>query len=555
MRRIVTEPPLIDNLATLSTLEDLLDLARSAAEDPLPRVIESAAAAIARASRYRVVVIGLYRPQHDDFETTLVHGPRQLDDAIWPPPLAREILRRLPARPGQPVPRICLLTGEPGHFVGWSKLAPLAPRQSGHEDAWRSENLLLMALQNGDGQPLGLVSLEEPVSGLRPSDDDLRRLRVIASYAEQVLRTAMGAEQVESDRRMLARLSEVSTRLSECGDREHLYRLLADTVTADLAFERCSVYAIDGPAQLRRMLTHGSEPPSPLPAWLSVDQVRSLLSDELELSGTWLLAASELLGPSAAPRSRRDGRDPLAWRDHCLLTPWFDVRGELAGAVVAEDPCDQLIPRQERRRALRQLTDLAASVEHAIVQRARLGRLAGRDVLTGLRNRRGLDELIEAAGDCTVLVCDIDGFKGINDRHGHEVGDRVLERFAEVLREQTRPTDAAVRLGGDEFCVVLRCADPDGAVAAAERIRAATRDRIDDLVGEPVTVSIGLAQRTGGTPEVRALLIEADQALYRAKRTGRDRIVAATAPSAPPPADDAPAQAAAARSRPSRLAR
>ncbi len=179
------------------------------------------------------------------------------------------------------------------------------------------------------------------------------------------------------------------------------------------------------------------------------------------------------MGHRTEPRSRRNGRGPLAWHDHCLLVPWFGDHGELAGVVIVEDPVDGLLPRAQRRYSLRLLVDLAASIEQTIAQRARLDHLASRDTLTGLRNRRGLHELIGQTGDCTVMVCDLDDFKQINDRYGHDTGDLVLARFAEILREQTRESDIAVRLGGDEFCVVLVGTD-DGGALVSERIRAST---------------------------------------------------------------------------------
>jgi diguanylate cyclase (GGDEF)-like protein len=131
------------------------------------------------------------------------------------------------------------------------------------------------------------------------------------------------------------------------------------------------------------------------------------------------------------------------------------------------------------------------------------------------------------------MICDLDEFKQINDRYGHASGDLVLARFAEILREHTREGDIAVRLGGDEFCVVLRDTDEDGAGAVSERIRTATPERMLGLLPSTVTVSIGMARRAGGVPGPRALLTGADRALYRAKQNGRDRTVVAI-PRVPP---------------------
>jgi len=124
-----------------------------------------------------------------------------------------------------------------------------------------------------------------------------------------------------------------------------------------------------------------------------------------------------------------------------------------------------------------------------------------------------------------VLICDLDDFKQINDRYGHETGDLVLAKFAEILREHTRDADIAMRLGGDEFCVILAGTDYEGAQLASERIRAATPIGMQGLVPATVTVSVGLARRVDGNPNPRGLLTAADRALYRAKHDGRNRTV------------------------------
>ena len=324
-------------------------------------------------------------------------------------------------------------------------------------DAWRTEDLLLMLLEDVDGEPLGLLSVDEPISGMRPTDDELQLLRddLPARRAGAAHRQAQ--PQNAEDTRMLARLSEISPQMSKCLDRRELYRLVGDTITADLGFERVAVYIAAGDEGLRRVDVRGWESPELLPERLSDQQRQRRCSPPTsDRAGAWLLPARELFGPWAGPRSQRNGRGPLAWHDHCLLVPWFGDDGALAGVVIAEDPVDRLLPREQRRYSLRLLVDLAASIEQTITQRARLDRLASRDTLTGLRNRRGLHELIGETRDCTVMVCDLDDFKQINDRYGHDTGDLVLARFAEILREQTREADIAVRLGGDEFCVILR---------------------------------------------------------------------------------------------------
>lgn len=157
---------------------------------------------------------------------------------------------------------------------------------------------------------------------------------------------------------------------------------------------------------------------------------------------------------------------------------------------------------------------------------------AERDPLTGLLNRRGLDgelaALARARRDHLVLALDLDHFKRVNDLHGHAVGDAVLVATAATLVEVCRPGDLVARTGGEEFVIVAPCAaDPDLARAdglgMAERIRAVLEDRTREGTVPSCTTSIGLAGPT--ITEFDATLARADAALYRAKETGRNRVV------------------------------
>jgi diguanylate cyclase (GGDEF)-like protein len=520
------EQTLIEEPGALDTLKGLLDLTRTADEAPLRRVLEAAGEAVAMSAGFGVVCMNVYRPEYDDYTAMFVYGGHEVSNPeLAAPPIPRDFLTRLPGTPVQRAPGIYFVAGTRGMFDGDPNFFPSTVPEAEGPDAWRNEDLLLMLLEDVDGEPLGLLSVDDPISGMRPTDGDMQRLRVICLYVEQALRTAKRVRQNEDDKRMLARLSEISPQMSECSDRRELYRLLGATVTADLGFDRVGVYATAKDGGLRRVEIRGWESPEMLPERLPEQHLSDLLTSDQNRAGAWLLPARSVFEPSAGTRSQRNGRGPLAWHDHCLLVPWFGDGGMLAGVVIAEDPVDRLLPREQRRHSLRLLVDLAASIEHTISQRARLNRLASLDTLTGLRNRRGLDTLIGENADCAVLICDLDDFKQINDRYGHETGDLVLAKFAEILREHTRDADIAMRLGGDEFCVILAGTDYEGAQLASERIRAATPIGMQGLVPATVTVSVGLARRVDGNPNPRGLLTAADRALYRAKHDGRNRTV------------------------------
>ena len=153
------------------------------------------------------------------------------------------------------------------------------------------------------------------------------------------------------------------------------------------------------------------------------------------------------------------------------------------------------------------------------------------DALTGLPNRRYLEEYVAIAGprrragdSFGVLMIDIDHFKRLNDRYGHASGDSVLRAVGERISAAIRATDTPARYGGEEFAVVLRRANQAQAVEVAERIRQAIRaiPPGELKLREPVTVSIGVAVSESAEVGLPNLLEAADQALYRAKREGRD---------------------------------
>jgi two-component system, cell cycle response regulator len=158
--------------------------------------------------------------------------------------------------------------------------------------------------------------------------------------------------------------------------------------------------------------------------------------------------------------------------------------------------------------------------------------MAAADPLTGLKNRRCLEThlgtLLDSpcGGPLSAMILDLDGFKAINDRYGHDAGDPILRRFAARAKEMIRETDLLCRLGGDEFVIGMPGTGLPGGLEIAERIRAAIASDGFAVAagGHPiaVTVSAGLAESTGDSSA--ALLRRADRALYRSKQDGRNRV-------------------------------
>ncbi|MDP9188704.1 MAG: GGDEF domain-containing protein [Actinomycetota bacterium] len=151
------------------------------------------------------------------------------------------------------------------------------------------------------------------------------------------------------------------------------------------------------------------------------------------------------------------------------------------------------------------------------------------DSLTALANRRGFDDRFEleagrserSGGSLSLIICDLDRFKAVNDELGHGEGDLALQRAASVVAASVRLIDAVSRLGGEEFAVLLPEADADEAFVVAERVRCGI---LEEFADHPVklTASCGVSTVNGGGEDAQRLFQEADSALYRAKRAGRN---------------------------------
>ena len=214
-----------------------------------------------------------------------------------------------------------------------------------------------------------------------------------------------------------------------------------------------------------------------------------------------------------------------------LLAVSMIFNGGVVGLLVVVREVERPFAAAEES-ILRQLAPMAASALRSAEEHGSVAARSLIDGLTGLANRRCLDEQLPAALDelgradtLAVAMVDVDHFKAFNDREGHAAGDRALTAVAAALRAEVR--DHAYRYGGEEFAVVLREVTPAQAEAALERVRAAIeRTPVDGAAGQPqgaLTVSIGAVVVAAGVEAATALEL-ADEQLYAAKREGRNRV-------------------------------
>ncbi len=522
-------------LTSGSPLDGLLAVAAALRTGPdLEPTLDAIARSIAQTMGVATAAINLYRPAFNDFETVAVHGNaearRTLMGARSPAEEWAQLIDDRFERRG-------------AYFIGdgefdWelgatlSYVPPIA--ESDDPDAWRAEDALFVPLRSVSGAVLGVLSVDEPRSGKRPTDRELDILVGAALQAGVAIESAQHAQSARNHREDVQQLLRISSRFSTERSREGIASAACEGICDALGFERVAVLLREGERLVPRAAANWSQG---LPKMsFALSDLSQLLCPDALTEGCVLLTREQAHGRTpphlhSLYSSRCNGRGPHGWDHHWLLVPLHDEEGQLLGMLWPEDPHDRLVPTPARLRTLRAFANSAATALEAQAARERLAHLAEHDPLTGLRNRRNLHHAIDAAiagagaAGVALVVADADAFKRINDELGYEIGDMVLQRLAAVIAEALPEDGFGARLGGEDFALVLPRFGHDDAQQMAEALRRTVAEVIDIPGG--LTLSAGLAA-TGGSAQIEdadALLRAATRALFVAKKLGRDRVV------------------------------
>jgi PAS domain S-box-containing protein len=347
-----------------SRLRGLLEVTRLVRTgDEVPELLASVARTVSDSLAFRTVVVNLYRPEWNDFVVTTVYGSDEAREMLlgqvrqesdWDPLLDRRFLQR-----GAYLVRA-------GEF-NWEEhtgetYTPDLPA-SDDPNAWQADDALFAPMRGSGGQLLGILSVDEPLSGRRPTGDEIDVLVAVSEHAALAIESAQEAAAAKANRDALGRLLEVSISLNETWDAHELLAKVCDAISDALGFDKVAVQLLNDEGFHRTAAATGFAEGENIGAALTADELDAVLDPEFEIEGCFLIPHDEARKrlPKRPPgyRSQRDGRGPAAWQNHWLFVPLNDRRGGRVGYIWADDPVDRLQPNAERLQILRAFANQA----------------------------------------------------------------------------------------------------------------------------------------------------------------------------------------------------
>jgi diguanylate cyclase (GGDEF)-like protein/PAS domain S-box-containing protein len=480
----------------IAPLRGLLEFARIARRQPtLLETLRAVASAVSDAVGFATVVINAYRADRDLYEVVTVHGSERASEILlgsvtkpetWIP-LLDDRFRRHGA---YFIPAGSLAFDDP--TVTWYRSEPTARAAEASGESWRTDDALFVTLEGSGGRPYGIISVDEPFSGLRPDDQQLVMLSALAAHA---------ALAIESSRQMTALESSL--------------------------------------ARYRAVIA------STLDCVVAVDEQDRLIEFNPAAERAFDYLASDVLGREVAdlivPPENRAFYRSLAQRlrdnpDSSLLDRRIETT--VMRSDGSEFPVELTVARVEGAGGLGpSFYGIVRDIGERRRGEEQLAYLAYHDALTGLPNRILVEQEIDlalararrAGGAAALMFVDLDDFKEVNDRLGHAAGDRLLASVSARLRSVLRDSDVLARQGGDEFLVLLGDLS-DEPTAAAESVGG----KLLNALLEPFVVagtevrtgaSIGVSLYPDDAADTEALLRHADVAMYRAKAAGGGRLI------------------------------
>jgi diguanylate cyclase (GGDEF)-like protein len=416
--------------------------------------------------------------------------------------------------------------------------------------SWKRGTVLFVPLIGTDGRPIGFLNPDDPLSGEVPSSEQVMLLEALAELtvvgleflrAHAVERSTMAV--VEAQRRQLEALMMASAQVRGGLMLDDVLREIAVAMTSAGGFNRAAIYLLRHDDILECRATVGLTPAEDTDlrsSPIALKEFAGAMLPQMQISRSYLFdhrrfdLPAELDAKLNVPTVDREWKEGEWHPEDMLTVPLVEKTGKLIGIISLDESSDGMLPDRAHIEALEFFADQCVT---AVVNARRFEAVqaeAQTDPLTGLANRRALEDVIELSlgryqhfGEpATLLFIDIDHFKDVNDSFGHATGDLVLQRVGSALRERLRRGDLLARYGGEEFVALLPDATLESGALLAESLRARIEAvDLSDICGDiPIRVSIGVATLGPGRMDSESLLAVADAAMYRAKNEGRNRV-------------------------------
>ena len=416
--------------------------------------------------------------------------------------------------------------------------------------SWQQGSMLFVPLIGTDGQPVGFINPDDPLTGELPANEQVLLLEALAELtvvglefirARAVERSALAV--VEAQRRQLESLMMASAEVRGGLMLDDVLREIAVAMTSAGGFNRAAIYLMLEEEVLECRATVGldaEEDAALRTTPITLAEFAPAMLPQMQISRSYLFdhrrffLPAELDAKLNVPVVDREWKDGQWHPEDMLTVPLVEKNGTLLGLISLDESSSGLLPDRAHIEALEFFADQCAT---AVVHARRFEAVqaeAQTDPLTGLANRRVLEEVIDISvgryehfGEPTALLfIDIDHFKDVNDTFGHATGDLVLQQVGTALRERLRRGDLVARYGGEEFVALL----PDTTLQAGIVLAESLRGRVEALdlrsiCGDiPIRVSIGVAWVSPERLDAESLLAAADSAMYEAKRDGRNLV-------------------------------
>jgi len=418
-----------------SRLRGLLEVTRLVrTSDDLEALLAAIARTVSDSLGFRTVIVNLYRREWNDFVVMTVYGSEEAREKLlgqvsevaeWEGLLDQRFLQRgayvIPA----------------GEF-DWEQLesSTYTPNIAVSDDPthWHPDDALFAPMRSADGALLGILSVDEPISGRKPSGDEIDVLVAVSEHAALAVQAAQESTRANRNREALQHLLDVSTRLNETRDTHDLLTRVCVAINEALGFEKVAVRLLgrDGRHETAAQFGFAEEEYDFEP--VTADQLERLLQPEYELGGCFVIpdaAARELLPERPVDyTSQCDGRGPHAWQNHWLFLPLVDRRGRRIGYIWADDPFDRLLPDAERLQILRAFANQATTVLEQAAQ--------FEEIQTGYQHHRALID----ASPIAIVDFDLDGrVRSWNEAAARTFGwrpEEVIGRFSPIVPEDER---------------------------------------------------------------------------------------------------------------------